>query len=275
MPAPLREPVRILSDLHLAHPASEIRTVDSLRPLLEGAGTVVFNGDTCELSCADWRARGEEQLQELRELCEAEGVATRFLAGNHDPGLTEEGWLELESGKIAITHGHALYWSVAPWSPEFVRNKRKIRELFESRREFESSLAGRWETTRMVTELLKPTRARSTGKRGRLYLLSAFWPPERCFQILRVWFGMVRAADRFAGRYFPASRFLLFGHFHRSGIWTRGGRTLCNTGAFMRGSKPLLAELRDRQVTVKDVVARDGLFLCGPAKTVVNPEDTF
>ena len=42
-------PVRILSDLHLAHPGCRIGSIDDLRPLFEGVrDRIILNGDTCE-----------------------------------------------------------------------------------------------------------------------------------------------------------------------------------------------------------------------------------
>ena len=46
LPSALPQPVRILSDLHLGHQVSRIARVSALRPLVAGAGTVIFNGDT-------------------------------------------------------------------------------------------------------------------------------------------------------------------------------------------------------------------------------------
>jgi hypothetical protein len=43
----MSSPIRILSDLHLGHRVSRIASAESLRPLIAGAGTVIFNGDTC------------------------------------------------------------------------------------------------------------------------------------------------------------------------------------------------------------------------------------
>ena len=60
--------VRILSDLHLAHPASQIGSVESLRPLIAGADTVIFNGDTCEQTRVEWRKEGAERLAELERM---------------------------------------------------------------------------------------------------------------------------------------------------------------------------------------------------------------
>ena len=43
------EPVLILSDLHLGHRASLIEHPDQLASLLQGPGSVIFNGDTSEV----------------------------------------------------------------------------------------------------------------------------------------------------------------------------------------------------------------------------------
>ena len=42
------EPIRIISDLHLAHPGSSVVDVAQLSPVLEGVKTLIFNGDTIE-----------------------------------------------------------------------------------------------------------------------------------------------------------------------------------------------------------------------------------
>ena len=67
-------PLRVVSDLHLGHPSALVGSVEWLRPLLAGARTVVFNGDTCELAHAPWRASAEELLGLLRNLCDELGV---------------------------------------------------------------------------------------------------------------------------------------------------------------------------------------------------------
>ncbi len=42
--------IRILSDLHYGDRGSRIRTLSSLTPLFEGAGSLVLNGDTLDCS---------------------------------------------------------------------------------------------------------------------------------------------------------------------------------------------------------------------------------
>ena len=261
--------VRILSDLHLAHPASQISRVESLRPLIAGARTVIFNGDTYEQSCRDWREEGETKLCELKTLCEEEGASPLFIAGNHDPEISDRGWLDLEGGRIFLTHGHALCRGVAPWSHEYLRRKKEILQMVAEREGGGDDLAHHWETTKLITEALKPKGARKMGKKGRKYLLSAFWPPERFCNIVRVWLNMVDTADDFVARFRPEAEIFLFGHFHRIGIWQRKPRMICNTGAFMRGAHPLVAEISDRWLRLFSV-ERDGeTFRLGPARSTI------
>ena len=70
----MKEPVRILSDLHLGHKISRIESVSALRPLIAGAGTIVFNGDTWQELALPFRERSEVMLDELKGLCAEEGA---------------------------------------------------------------------------------------------------------------------------------------------------------------------------------------------------------
>lgn len=261
--------VRILSDLHLAHPASQIARVESLRPLIAGARAVIFNGDTCEQISRDWREEGETKLSELKTLCEEEGASALFIAGNHDPQISDCGWLNLAGGRIFITHGHALCLGVAPWSPEYLGRKKEILQMVAEREKADEDLAYRWETTQLISRALIPRRTRRMGKKGRNYVLSAFWPPERFYNIMRVWRNMVDTAEEFVERFCPATGVLLFGHFHRSGAWPCEARTICNTGAFMRGARPMVGELSDGWFRLLSVEKEGETFQLGAARATI------
>ena len=79
-------PIRILSDLHLGHRVSRIESSESLRPLIAGAGTVIFNGDTWQELARLFFERSAEMLKDLKRICAEEGAEPLFLPGNHDPG---------------------------------------------------------------------------------------------------------------------------------------------------------------------------------------------
>ena len=257
----VEEPVRILSDLHLAHPASRLQRTESLRGLLAGARTVIFNGDTCEQKCVAWLERGEGMRQELEELCGLLGIEAIFVAGNHDPFISSRGWLELYGGQVLVTHGHMIFPRSAPWSHEYIRNRTRILELLAEREEQgvgqDGDLTYRWRTAELVTEEMVPPPSPALGRRGRRYPLTAIWPPRRALNIAWVWATMVAQTSKFTEHYRPQARFVLSGHFHRSGIWKRRGRVLCNTGAFMRGSRPLAIDIQGGRLSVRRV-ERDG-----------------
>ena len=66
-------PVRVLSDLHLGHSGCVIEKVAQLEPLIEGAQTVVFNGDTFEQMESRFRERSGAMLEELKMMPFADG----------------------------------------------------------------------------------------------------------------------------------------------------------------------------------------------------------
>ncbi len=96
-----REPVRIISDLHLAHPGSTVSAIQELRPLLEGAGTVLFNGDTFELRKKALLQKASDYRMQLEQLCDELGVNPVFLTGNHDPEVSKVHYLDLCLGKVS------------------------------------------------------------------------------------------------------------------------------------------------------------------------------
>lgn len=258
--------VRILSDLHLGHPATRLREVAQLRPLLEGVGEVVFNGDTFEQAVKEWAVRGSEQFGELQELCRTLGVRTHFLAGNHDLWLEGERWRDLAGGRVFVNHGDLILRDVAPWNREFLARKRRVRRLLAEFGDDVATLDRLSRRALVVEEATIPDRDPQLGIEGRGFYLSAVWPPLRPLNMLWSWLTMFREAERFVERYRPGCRVFLFGHFHRPGLRERGGRIYCNTGAFMRGARPLCADLTGDTLEVRGVEERDGLFRPGPGE---------
>lgn len=228
----MREPVRILSDLHLGHAASRIDEVEGLRPLVAGAGTLVFNGDTWQELAAACRPRAGLLLADLRELCREEGVEPVFLSGNHDPGWPGKGWLELAGGKVVVTHGDAVLWAGSPWSREALEREEEVRRLWEDHRGAEDDAGERLVLAREIARTLLAVsfpRGRSLARRT----VDAVHPPRRAWEILSVWLRHPAATAAFGRRYFPDAEILVTGHFHWPGVWRRAGREVINTGAFV------------------------------------------
>ena len=246
--------VRILSDLHLGHPATCIKEVRQLVPLLEGVDKVIFNGDTCEQEVAAWRQKGTDQVEELKVLCRDLGVVARFLNGNHDPDLSSESWAELSGGKVFVSHGDMILPGVAPWSSEYQRRRAEVRTLLRALPRPAETLTALRAQTRKVIDVLAPDDAcLPSSMRLKVPFLSALWPPLRPLNILLGWARMFIKAEHFVERYCPQAEVFLFGHYHRSGIRKRGGRVYCNTGSFTKGGVPLVVDLKKESMEVREV----------------------
>ncbi|HVJ45796.1 MAG TPA: hypothetical protein VM511_05375, partial [Luteolibacter sp.] len=122
--------MRVISDLHLGHRVSRIENVGRLRPLIAGAGTLVFNGDTWQELAKELKEKSRGLLQELEKICREEGCQPVFLPGNHDPGWPGKGYLELAEGKIVITHGDALLRDGSPWKREILTGAAKVEGIW-------------------------------------------------------------------------------------------------------------------------------------------------
>ncbi len=228
----MKEPVRILSDLHLGHKVSRITKVEALRPLIAGAGTVIFNGDTWQEIAEPFRAHAAVMLAELKAICAEEGAEPVFLSGNHDPGWPGPGWIALAEGRIIVTHGDALYHDGSPWKREVLRAGNRVNELWAEHPGAAHDITVRLGLARRIAYEL----CSEEYPLGR-HILQRAWdavvPPQRALKMIEAWFTQGSAGADFCDRYFPDAEMLLIGHFHREGCWTCGGRTIINTGSFL------------------------------------------
>ncbi len=232
----MKEPVRILSDLHLGHKVSRVESVEVLRPLIAGAGTVIFNGDTWQELAEPWRERSAAMVEELRALCAGEGVEAVFLSGNHDPGWEGRGWAELAGGRIVVMHGDALLFASSPWKREVMLAPERIEALWDQHPDAETQVEERLRVAREIARELHAIEF----PRGR-HLIQRAWDavmlPQRAFRMLEAWASQGRRGAEFCERYFPSAEVLVIGHFHWPGSWEVDGRRVINTGAYMNPSK--------------------------------------
>ncbi len=227
----MKEPVRVLSDLHLGHKISRIGTVSVLRPLIAGAGTVIFNGDTWQELAKPFLARSTVMLGELETLCADEGVEAVFLSGNHDPGWPGRGWVELAEGKIVIMHGDALLFDGSPWKREILVNGARVLELWEQHPLADRDTGERLRVAREIARELCSVEY-PNGRHFIQRAWDAILPPKRAVKMLEAWFTQGSAGAKFCDAYFPDAEVLVIGHFHREGCWEKNGRRIINTGSF-------------------------------------------
>jgi predicted phosphodiesterase len=240
----MKEPVRIFSDLHLGHRLSRIGEVSALRPLVAGAGTVIFNGDTWQELAGPFRARGLEMLGDLERLCAEEGAETVYLSGNHDPGWPGRGWEELAGGRIIVCHGDTLFHEGSPWKREILGARRRVDELWDRHPDAAHDPAGRIRVARDIARELCSVE----HPFGR-HILSRAWdaaiPPSRALRMLEAWFTQGAAGADFIRRYFPSAEVLVIGHFHQHGCWVKQRRLVINTGSFFDPGRAHYVEWKD------------------------------
>jgi predicted phosphodiesterase len=227
----MNEPVRILSDLHLGHEICRIEQVAALRPLIAGAGTVIFNGDTWQELARPFFQRATAMLDELKSLCREEGAEAVFLSGNHDPGWPGRGWVELAGGRIVVTHGDALLFDSSPWKHEILVNGERVIELWAEHPHANNNAEERLRVARKIARELCSTR-HPTGRRFFQRVWNAILPPSRALKMIQAWMSQGTMGAKFCENYFPQAEMLVIGHFHCGGTWAENGRRVINTGSF-------------------------------------------
>ena len=263
----MSEVIRVISDLHLGHVATRVKDARGLRPLVEDCEGVIFNGDIWQERWKACREEGAEQFDRLKELLADYGRNHAVLPGNHDPdtGL-REGYVKLGSrGQILITHGNGIFPEASPFSREMWYQGKEIRKFIADHPEGDEDLEGRMKRARGIAKLLMPTPLPKLPVPLNFFA-TALWPPTRPFQIIRAWTQMGPAGFAFLDRFAPECTALICGHFHRAGIWEEGKRVMLNTGAFIRGSTPHVAEIEGDQIRLRKVKELRGVFY--PCETV-------
>jgi len=244
----LNEPVRVLSDLHLGHKVSRIENVSALRPLLEGVGTVIFNGDTWQELAREFRNRSAEMLAELKELCAQTGCEPVFLPGNHDPGWTGPAFVVLAGGKIVVTHGDAIYRDGSPWKREILTGQKRVDEIWARHPRAELEIEKRLLVAKEIAREL-PSVNHPVGRKFFQRAIDAAFPPSRAIKMLTSWKNQGKAAAEFGEQYFPEADTILIGHFHRHGCWNIGGRRVINTGSFLNPGRAHFVDFENGWMT--------------------------
>lgn len=238
----------ILSDLHLGRPYGSAGDASRLRPIWQDANRLIINGDVAELHHPRYRDDARKQIRKLSELCDNDGVELTMLSGNHDPFLGGRRHLFLENGRVLVTHGDALHPAIAPWSVEAKVIRQAYEEAYakvhpEHREKLEEILKVA-EVAAMSTFMPENFRDRHGG------IMEMLKRPWVIPQILHYWKTIPKLADDFSQTHAPESRFFIFGHTHRHGIWKRNERVIINTGCFGFPARPLAVVINHPRLSV-------------------------
>jgi predicted phosphodiesterase len=249
----MKEPILILSDLHLGHSGSVIDEVSALESLLGDARTLILNGDTWQELTLDFQAKGRVMWEQWQAICRQRGIEIVILPGNHDPGQGMQDYAELADGRIVVMHGDAVFPDVAPWNRTAIRKAAEIRAMIESHPPV--TLADRFAMTKIISRMLIP-RYVPHGKNWFVRIWDAIHPPSRAWRMIVSWATMVSETRQFSARYFPRAEVMICGHFHRCGIWQKNGFLVINSGSFMPPGGAYWCEYRDGMLRVGTIKRR-------------------
>ncbi|MEM8739094.1 MAG: metallophosphoesterase [Planctomycetota bacterium] len=247
----------VLSDTHLSRPGRGAGSADAVRTLWAGATECVINGDVAEIADEKLRGAAARQVVRLLELAERDGVKLTFISGNHDPLLTDRRYLRLAGGEVFVTHGDILHPAISPWTDHAKELQRlhadavlsldpgKARDMDHRLAACQHASVVQWD--RFVT---RPHSAAGRGLRRRARAARRkLAAAEKAGKAVYYWATIPRRAMGFARRFAPGSRFFVFGHIHRAGVWVdrsaeavaqvgAGGRVVINTGAYQTPRNP-------------------------------------
>lgn len=262
----------ILSDTHLANPGRGAHSAAALRPLWRGADEVVFNGDVAEVADERLRGAAARQVVELLRLAEEDGVRVTLISGNHDPLITDRRYLRLARREVFLTHGDILHPAISPWTDHGKHMARlhadavmsldpaKARDMDAQLAACKHASAVQWDE--FVTRPHKPGAvARWVPRPVQRPVLQKAALARKLVKAAYYWQTIPRRAMGFARRFAPESRFFVFGHIHRAGIWTDRGagpsgrdRYIINTGAYQSPRNPRAVVIEDGRLEVWPVV---------------------
>jgi predicted phosphodiesterase len=265
----LAEPIRVLSDLHLGHPGCRIDDVSQLAPLIDGAATVIFNGDTSEERSDRFAVKGRQMFGQVESLCTELGATPIFTTGNHDPYTPEHHAIDLYDGKIFITHGDVIFPSVSPWSKFHDAALEAMHRIHaEHTPEQLQDLETLLHINKRISAEMKVRQPKARpGLWGKARtLLNEVWPPTRPLTILNVWATAHRTAHDFFQHHRPQAEVIIIGHTHRPYQSQKNDRTILNTGAFLAFSKSTLIEIQNGQVTIHQIIKVGETFKKGKAQ---------
>jgi predicted phosphodiesterase len=261
---------RIISDVHYGDRASRVRSLEQLRPLLEGPGALILNGDTTDTRPEKDREQTERRRREVLDFFGRCGIPVTFLTGNHDPDVSGVHQMSLEGEKIFVTHGDILFDSIVPWSRDapMIRSK-LIAALAAVPDTGSGALERRLGVFRAVAGAV-PQRhqtERDPVKYALRFVSDTVWPPGRALKILRAWREAPGRAASLARKHRPKARFVMIGHTHKPGFWrTEAGVVVINTGSFCPPFGAIAADVEPGKIRIRKIDFTRGQF--HPGRTV-------
>ena len=252
---------RIISDVHLGHPGSLVKSAEQLLPLFAGVENVIMNGDSVEMRSEEEIALSSRRIQALQELG-ATARSMQFINGNHDPFISPLDFLDLPGG-VFVTHGDILFRGTVPWcsktAASMIKDRTRIREKGLNVSNNRADTVSAHPSVLRGTEDSHPDSLCARNLR----CLQEFWPPHRGLRIARFWLETPARAAQLLSEFRPTAKFAIMGHTHMQGIQRHRGGTIINTGSLKTWMGGRIVDIEGNWLIVRSIHRRRGIFAPG------------
>jgi len=259
--------IRVVSDLHLGHPASLIGNISELLPILKGIDVLILNGDTVQERHPEWHERSKQMFAQFESKAKELGVELFRTAGNHDPQTALRQAINVDNERVLITHGDSFFAEGSPWIRDFSKNWQQLLPLMKKIPTYGNDLDKRVELAGEISSSLRAYKPIPDSMKAEWIRLAK--EPKRVGRILMAWSVMWDMAQSFIQRYAPNTRVLIFGHFHRNSIQQSHQNVKICTGAFLNKLNASVVDLFDGNVEVRNLFFKKGSFYLEPTPRLV------
>jgi len=188
--------------------------------------------------------QSQEMARSLLEAIHQDNVKTTLICGNHDPTISECDHVWIRNKQILVFHGHASFDGVAPWSwrSKYIAKSRE-EWIHKNGDSFDEQLAS-LRNASTISATGGFSHHRPSTPHMLLLGIPAIW------NVLFAWWKFPTLTEQWVSKYAPSTKFVITGHSHHAGIWTRNGCIIINTGCFGFPSHPRAVVIDDTQITV-------------------------
>tara|TARA_B100000959_G_scaffold278029_1_gene335605 strand:- start:118 stop:903 length:786 start_codon:yes stop_codon:yes gene_type:complete len=247
----------ILSDIHFCESALPDKTAQKFRNLFSGFDALILNGDTTEEHSLSSFEVSREQADALIKFASEDGLQTTVICGNHDPVSSDIDHIWLCDKSVLVFHGHAAFPGIAPWSWRSKYIKKSREEYIKVNGDgFDEQLAAVRQASHEAAS------GKHKDKRPSLPHMFLLGIPA-FFHVLNSWRKFPNLVSDWVERYAPSAKYVITGHTHHAGIWTRNNRVIINTGCFSFPSHPRAVILENDTITVHRLVLSNGNYSFG------------
>ncbi len=247
----MSDKIVVFSDIHAQIPGGGQKKIDKLvRPHLQGAAMVIFNGDTLNWTSNYKLEKTSEVVDYINRVCLEDGVKPLILAGNADYLISENHFFFHEQSKTLVFHGEVVYPEVSPWRLESKLLKNRYDFFMKNAVGGDTDINVRFQAAKHVINIYEFD---DSFQKKLYYRFPWIINPVSWFHLLNMWKTFPQKTADFAKYYYPDVKHVVVGHFHKAGVWDIDGVQIICTGAFQKFLTQLMVTIQGSNIEITKI----------------------